>query len=150
MPTLNRCEPPGPSCETGHRLDHLKHAVARRCWLKKLPSVVSGSSAIGGGSLRDDVGLVVVRLHGRFAEQRVGPERALGDGQWFACARRSTVASGGVNVPSVAVSKTLGKNPPVATSECRGERLASTRVNELNHFEMRNWSSGRLGTSAAL
>jgi len=47
------------------------------------------------------------------------------------CSCTLTVASGGVNVPSDANVVTLGKEAPVATSECLGERLASTRVNEL-------------------
>jgi len=67
----------------------------------------------------------------------------------FACALISTVASGGVNVPSVSNAERLGKMPPVAIIDCRVERFASTRVNELNHFEVRTSSSGRLATSVA-
>jgi hypothetical protein len=55
-----------------------------------------------------------------------------------------------VNVPSDADVVTLGKKPPVTTSECFGERLASTRVNKLIQCVVRRWSSGRLGMSSLL
>ena len=67
----------------------------------------------------------------------------------FTRACRSTVASGGVKVPSVACFVTLGNRPPVTMSEWRGLRFASTRVNELNHLVVRSSFSGRLGTSLA-
>src|SRR5215475_8333853 len=60
---------------------------------------------------------------------------------WLTRARTSTVASGGVNVPSVAHCVTLGKNPPVPTTEWRGASVASTRENELNHLVRRNSSA---------
>ena len=100
-------------------------------------------------ALWQHVGLVLVHLHGRFAEQRVGPQRALGDARVVDARVHVDGGVGGVNVPSVANAVTLGKKPPVATSEWRGDRFASTRVNELNHFVVRSSSSGRLGTSLA-
>ncbi len=66
---------------------------------------------------------------------------------WTAFAWMSTVASGGVKVPSVSWPDRRGNSPSVATVEWRGERFASARVNELKLCDVRNSLSGRLATS---
>ena len=69
---LGRCPTRSGSTETS--------SAMRCCVLKKLPSVVSGSSCIGAVPCGCTRRLIAAHLHRRSPNQRVAPQRALGDG----------------------------------------------------------------------
>src|SRR5262245_10223482 len=146
-PPLNMCKPVRVWWVPETVSTNWNVAVAR-CWrLKKLPSVVSGNSCIGDVPRGDTV--VSYSCTSAVVSENsssLQSERSVND-PVATRPRVLTLASGGVNVPSVACLAFAGNHPPAAITRCFGVTFASSRVNELNRFDVRNSDCGRLSTS---